>query len=128
MKKRTRVAKGLIALAVPFLFAAVLYSSDGWRPARLLIEREGLRGGAPSRADTELMCHQAVIKPIPQLRAGGSCGGSYAALEPILGAAAARTLVQACHDKHAVIRDGSVGLPNTTLCGEVKQACNAACE
>jgi hypothetical protein len=107
-------------LAIPLLVALTLFGyavrrSDGWRPATLAIQRESLQSREPQSGDLEAMCAQALITPLPVTRAG-SCESAYPALETALGPAAAKTLVQACNDKHAVFDDAFVRLPNPALC------------
>ena len=128
MRFGRRLATVVLAIVPALLMAYAVRRSDGWRPSALAIERESLPGGQPEPADLEAMCRQAVIPKIPDLRPG-ACERAYAALEPALGAAAAKTLVQACNDKHAVFQAGAVHLPNASLCRQraLPPACRAVC-
>jgi hypothetical protein len=111
---RRAIAIGLTVICA-VMFGYVIRSSDGWRPTAPSIQRSSLPDRQPEGSDLTVMCRQAVIAAVPNLLPG-PCDPAYGALEAGLGRAAARTLVQACNDKHAVFEAAAVRLPNASLC------------
>jgi hypothetical protein len=128
MKIGRTIAAGILLILPAALLTYGVRRSQGWRPNRASVERESLAAGSPGQADLEALCKQATIPVVGDLPAD-HCEGAQSALETALGPAVARTLVQACRDKHAIFARGVVHLPNPSLCRQspLPPECRTVC-
>jgi hypothetical protein len=117
----------LLVLTGPATLGYAVWKSDGWRPQAIAVENRPTRKIVPDAHDVGVMCNQAIIS-VPQLTHTTSCLHAHAILATHLGTTAAGTLVQSCGDRHAIIGDNVLTLPNASLCRyAVPTACATAC-